>query len=83
MQAGRIRLGEGSVPPSRWCSGWPLIAAYVSVVLVLVDRTSFDVWGAVLLAPILIGVSVPDRSAAKRRGSPIRAPSACCSWRWS
>ncbi len=39
--------------------GLALIGAYVSALLILVDRTSFDVWGAVLLMPILVALTVP------------------------
>ncbi len=82
MEAGRIPSAKAG-PTVALVLGLAAIAAYVSVALVLVDRTSFDVWGAVLLAPILIGVSVPIAPAPSDRGKPIRAPSACCSSRWS
>lgn len=51
--------------------GLILIAAYVSVTLLMIDRTSFDVWGAVLLAPVLIAVSIPAlRRQAAREADP-------------
>ena len=36
-----------------------LIAGYVSFVLLIVDRTSFDLWGGVLLAPALVILALP------------------------
>jgi hypothetical protein len=47
--------------------GLVAIAAYVSVLLILMDRTSFDVWGALLVAPVLVAVSTPAlrRQAAR------------------
>ena len=51
--------------------GLVAIAAYVSIMLILIDTTSFDVWGAVLLVPILIGLSVPVlRRQAIRESDP-------------
>ncbi len=47
--------------------GLVLIAGYVSAVLLIVERTSFDVWGGVLIAPALLILSVPAlrRQAAR------------------
>lgn len=39
--------------------GLILIGTYVSVALLLMDRTSFDIWGAFLLTPVLIALSIP------------------------
>lgn len=51
--------------------GLTLIAAYVSGALILIDRTSFDVWGAVLLAPVLFSLTVPAlRRQAAREADP-------------
>jgi hypothetical protein len=51
--------------------GLILIGAYVSTALIMIDRTSFDVWGAVLLAPVLIAVSIPAlRRQAAREADP-------------
>jgi hypothetical protein len=70
MQTPRAEVAH--VPPSIVVSlGLVLIAAYVSVLLILVDRTSFDVWGAVLVAPALVAVSVPAlRRQAAREADP-------------
>jgi hypothetical protein len=58
METGRTAPARAA-PTFALIVGLGLIGAYVSMALILIDRTSFDVWGAVLLAPILIGVSVP------------------------
>ena len=43
----------------------------MAVLLILVDRTSFDVWGAVLIAPALVAASVPAlRRQAAREADP-------------
>jgi len=66
------RTDVAYVPPSLVASlGLLLIAAYVAVLLILVDRTSFDVWGAVLIAPALVAASVPAlRRQAAREADP-------------
>ena len=66
------RTDVAYVPPSVVASlGLVAIAAYVAVLLVLVDRTSFDVWGAVLIAPALLAASVPAlRRQAAREADP-------------
>jgi hypothetical protein len=51
--------------------GLILIGAYVSIAMLLMDRTSFDVWGAFLLTPVLIGLSIPAlRRHASREVDP-------------
>ncbi len=43
----------------------------MAVLLILMDRTSFDVWGAVLVAPALLAASVPAlRRQAAREADP-------------
>jgi hypothetical protein len=37
----------------------PLVAAYVAVFAYAMEHTTYDVWGALLLAPVLIAISVP------------------------
>jgi len=66
------RTSEAPAPPAVVVAiGLILIGAYVSVALVLMDRTSFDVWGAVILAPVLLALSVPIlRRQAAREGDP-------------
>lgn len=62
------RTSEAPAPPAIVAAiGLILIGTYVSVALLLIDRTPFDVWGAVLLAPVLIAVSIPAlrRQAAR------------------
>jgi hypothetical protein len=70
MQASRRVVGY--VPPSLIAVvGLVLIAGYVSVLLVAIDRTSFDVWGAVLIAPVLVAASIPAlRRQAAREADP-------------
>jgi hypothetical protein len=49
--------------------GLVITGAYVSGLVILMDTTSFDVWGAVVLAPVLIALSVPVlRRQATREG---------------
>ena len=70
MQTGRI-VPARSAPTVALIVGLGSIAAYVSITLILIDTTSFDVWGAVLLVPILIGLSVPVlRRQAIRESDP-------------
>ena len=66
------RTLEASAPPALVASiGLVLIGAYVSVTLITIDRTSFDVWGAMLLAPVLLVLSVPLlRRQATREDDP-------------
>ena len=70
MQMPRSEVAH--VPPSIVASiGLLLIGAYVSILLILADRTSFDVWGAVLVAPALVAASVPAlRRQAARETDP-------------
>lgn len=49
--------------------GLVVIAAYVSVLMFALQRTSFDVWGGVALAPLLLVVTLPSlRRQALREG---------------
>ena len=66
------RTSEAPAPPALVAAiGFVLIAAYVSVALLLIDRTSFDVWGAFLLIPVLIALSIPAlRRQAARETDP-------------
>jgi hypothetical protein len=51
--------------------GLAITGAYVSVLLILMDTTPFDVWGAAVLAPVLIALSVPVlRRQATREADP-------------
>ena len=48
-----------------------LVGAASAGFLVLMDRTSYDTWGAVIIAPILLLVSIPAlRHQATREGDP-------------
>jgi hypothetical protein len=48
-----------------------LVGAASAGFLVLMDRTSYDTWGAVIIAPILLLVSIPAlRHQAAREGDP-------------
>jgi hypothetical protein len=66
------RTLEAPAPPALIAAiGLLLIAAYISVAFLLIDRTSFDVWGAFLLTPVLIAVSMPAlRRQAARETDP-------------
>jgi hypothetical protein len=62
------RRSESPAPPAVIAIiGLTLIGAFVTVTVLMIDRTSFDVWGAFLLAPVLIAVSIPAlrRQAAR------------------
>jgi hypothetical protein len=49
--------------------GLVVIAVYVSVLMIAMERTSFDVWGGVVLAPLLLVVTLPTlRRQALREG---------------
>lgn len=49
--------------------GLTAVGAYVALLLRLVDTTTYDVWGALVIAPVLVAVSVPVLSGeAARRG---------------
>ena len=49
--------------------GLALIAVYVSVLMFAMERTTFDVWGGVALAPLLLVVTLPSlRRQAVREG---------------
>lgn len=52
-------------------SGLVVLALYVAGLLVLMERADYDVWGALLLGPLLVGATVPMlvRQAA-REGDP-------------
>jgi len=48
-----------------------LVGAASAGFLVLMDRTTYDTWGAVVIAPILLSVSIPAlRHQAAREGDP-------------
>ena len=48
-----------------------LVAATCAGLLILMDRTSYDTWGAVFVAPVLLAVSIPAlRHEAEREGDP-------------
>jgi len=66
------RTSEAPAPPALIATiGLILIGAYVSLALIMIDRTSFDVWGAVVLAPVLVAVSIPAlRRQAARETDP-------------
>jgi hypothetical protein len=56
MQVARPASGTRTVVT---VAGLTAIAGYVAILMVLMDRERFDLWGGWLLAPVLIGLSVP------------------------
>ena len=51
--------------------GLTLVAAYVVVLLVLMETTTYDYWGAPLVLPVLLAVTVPAlRAQARREADP-------------
>jgi hypothetical protein len=48
-----------------------LIAVYVSALLILMESTPYDIWGGLLIAPVLVVFTVPAlRQQAMREGDP-------------
>jgi hypothetical protein len=55
----RVARTESLAPTPLVAAGLVLTGLYASFLMVLMSRTPFDVWGAAVLAPVLIAVSLP------------------------
>jgi hypothetical protein len=67
----RVAYAQPFAPTTFVVVGLVLTGVYVSFLMVLMSRTPFDVWGAAVLAPVLIAVSLPIlRRQALREGNP-------------
>lgn len=70
MQVGRLNR-EAPSTGVLTVIGLVLIGAYVSGLLVLMERTSFDIWWAIVLAPLLVVATLPFlRRQAGREADP-------------
>ncbi len=68
-----VRTTITGTSATRWIAvlGLATTAAYVSFLLILMDRSGFDVWGAVVVAPVLVALSIHAlRRQAVREADP-------------
>jgi hypothetical protein len=58
---------KGPAPGSIWLLGLTVTAAYVGLLFLLMSSASYDIWGGLVVAPVLILISLPLLSRQARR----------------
>jgi len=66
------RAGSAPAPITIAAAGLVLVAAYVAATFVTIDRTTYDLWGATLIGPGLIAISLPMFAREARRQDDAR-----------